>query len=212
MIWAAISRTFLSSSSRHSAMRCSALGQCWRAAILRSQITTVLGFCGSCRVLGQIPYLYTRHLRQRRKSQSRSFLQSGRPGPRAPRPPGARQRTGARRPWPSLGPPFAGRRRGGWSDAPAIPSNYSHFTVAHFTLTSRRTALRFRAFTGGQGDARTCPTFRHEQAEDVTMLQNFLNQFRERKSATSDEQRDDLERAIIRLRETLGIDWPREMT
>ena len=44
------------------------------------------------------------------------------------------------------------------------------------------------------------------------MLQNFLNQFRERKSATSDEQRDDLERAIIRLRETLGIDWPREMT
>src|SRR6516165_4126298 len=45
MIWAAISRTFLSSSSRHSAVRCSALGQCLRAAILRSQITTVLGFC-----------------------------------------------------------------------------------------------------------------------------------------------------------------------
>src|SRR6516165_3862706 len=45
MIWAAISRTFLSSSSRHSAMRCSALGQCLRAAIFKSQITTVLGFC-----------------------------------------------------------------------------------------------------------------------------------------------------------------------
>jgi hypothetical protein len=44
------------------------------------------------------------------------------------------------------------------------------------------------------------------------MLQNFLNQVRERKSATSDEHRGDLERAITRLRETLGIDRPREMT
>jgi hypothetical protein len=43
------------------------------------------------------------------------------------------------------------------------------------------------------------------------MLQNFLTQFRER-SATSDEQRGDLERAITRLRETLGIDRPRKMT
>ena len=44
------------------------------------------------------------------------------------------------------------------------------------------------------------------------MLQNFLTQFRERKSATSDEQRGDLERAITRLRETLGIYQPRDMT
>jgi hypothetical protein len=44
------------------------------------------------------------------------------------------------------------------------------------------------------------------------MLNNFLNQFRERKSATSDEHRADLEHAIARLRETLGIDQPREMT
>ena len=44
------------------------------------------------------------------------------------------------------------------------------------------------------------------------MLQNFLNQVRERKSATSDEHRGDLERAITRLRETLGIDRPREIT
>jgi hypothetical protein len=44
------------------------------------------------------------------------------------------------------------------------------------------------------------------------MLQNFLNQCRERKSATSEERRGDLERAIIRLRETLGVDRPREMT
>ena len=44
------------------------------------------------------------------------------------------------------------------------------------------------------------------------MLQNFLDQFRERKSATSNEHRGDLERAITRLRETLGIDQPREMT
>jgi hypothetical protein len=44
------------------------------------------------------------------------------------------------------------------------------------------------------------------------MLQNFPTQFRVRKSATSDEQRADLERAITRLRETLGIDRPREMT
>ena len=43
------------------------------------------------------------------------------------------------------------------------------------------------------------------------MLQNFLDQFRERKSATSN-QRGDLERAITRLRETQGIDQPREMT
>ena len=44
------------------------------------------------------------------------------------------------------------------------------------------------------------------------MLQNFLNQFRERNSTRSDEHLSDLERAIIRLRETLGIDRPREMT
>jgi hypothetical protein len=49
-------------------------------------------------------------------------------------------------------------------------------------------------------------------SEDATMLQNFLTQFRERKSATSDEQRGDLERAITRLRETLGIYQPRDMT
>jgi hypothetical protein len=49
-----------------------------------------------------------------------------------------------------------------------------------------------------------------EQTEDVTMLQNFLDQFRERKSATSNERRGDLEGAITQLRETLGID--REMT
>jgi hypothetical protein len=36
------------------------------------------------------------------------------------------------------------------------------------------------------------------------MLQNFLDQFRERKSATSNEHRGELERAITRLRETLG--------
>jgi len=36
------------------------------------------------------------------------------------------------------------------------------------------------------------------------MLQNFLNQVRERKSATSDEHRGDLERAITRLRKTSG--------
>ena len=44
------------------------------------------------------------------------------------------------------------------------------------------------------------------------MLQNFLNQVRERKSATSDEHRGDLERAITRLREMVGMDQPREMT
>jgi hypothetical protein len=44
------------------------------------------------------------------------------------------------------------------------------------------------------------------------MLLNFLDQFRERKSATSNEHRGDLEGAITRLRETLGIDQPREMT
>jgi hypothetical protein len=49
-----------------------------------------------------------------------------------------------------------------------------------------------------------------EQTEDVTMLQNFLDQFRERKSATGNEQRGDLEGAITQLRETLGIN--REMT
>jgi hypothetical protein len=49
-----------------------------------------------------------------------------------------------------------------------------------------------------------------EQMEDVTMLQNFLDQFRERKSATSNERRGDLEGAITQLRETLGIN--REMT
>jgi hypothetical protein len=49
-----------------------------------------------------------------------------------------------------------------------------------------------------------------EQTEDVTMLHNFLDQFRERKSATSDERRGDLECAITRLREMLGIN--REMT
>jgi hypothetical protein len=49
-----------------------------------------------------------------------------------------------------------------------------------------------------------------EQTEDVTMLQNFLDQFRERKSATSNERRGDLEGAITQLRETLGIN--REMT
>jgi hypothetical protein len=42
------------------------------------------------------------------------------------------------------------------------------------------------------------------------MLQNFLDQSRERKSASSNEHRGDLERAVALLRETLGID--REMT
>jgi hypothetical protein len=42
------------------------------------------------------------------------------------------------------------------------------------------------------------------------MLQNFLDQSRERKSTSSNEHRGDLERAIALLRETLGID--REMT
>ena len=49
-------------------------------------------------------------------------------------------------------------------------------------------------------------------SEDVTMLQNFLNQFRERNSTRSDEHLSDLERAITRLREMVGIDQPREMT
>jgi hypothetical protein len=44
------------------------------------------------------------------------------------------------------------------------------------------------------------------------MLQNFLDQFRERKSAASNGRLGDLERAISQLRETLGIDQPREMT
>jgi hypothetical protein len=44
------------------------------------------------------------------------------------------------------------------------------------------------------------------------MLQNFLDHFRERKSATSNEDRGDLKRAITRLRVTLGIDQPPEMT
>ena len=42
------------------------------------------------------------------------------------------------------------------------------------------------------------------------MLQNFLNQFRERNSTRSDEHLSDLERAITRLREMVGIDQPRE--
>jgi hypothetical protein len=42
------------------------------------------------------------------------------------------------------------------------------------------------------------------------MLQNFLDQFRERKSASSNERLGDHERAITQLREMLGID--REMT
>jgi hypothetical protein len=44
------------------------------------------------------------------------------------------------------------------------------------------------------------------------MLHNFLDQFRERKSATSNACRGDLEGAIIQLRQTLGIDQRREMT
>jgi hypothetical protein len=44
------------------------------------------------------------------------------------------------------------------------------------------------------------------------MLQNFLGQFRARKSATSNEHRGDLEQAITQLRVTLGLDQPREMT
>ena len=36
------------------------------------------------------------------------------------------------------------------------------------------------------------------------MLQNFLDHFRERKSATSEEHRGDLKRAITQLREVLG--------
>jgi uncharacterized alpha-E superfamily protein len=44
------------------------------------------------------------------------------------------------------------------------------------------------------------------------MLQNSLDQFRERESATSSEHLGDLERAISQLRETLGIDQLREMT
>jgi hypothetical protein len=37
------------------------------------------------------------------------------------------------------------------------------------------------------------------------MSQNFLDHFRERKSATSNEHRRDLEGAITQLRELLGI-------
>jgi hypothetical protein len=44
------------------------------------------------------------------------------------------------------------------------------------------------------------------------MLQNFLDQFRERKSAAGNGRLGDLERAISELRQTLGIDQPREMT
>jgi hypothetical protein len=44
------------------------------------------------------------------------------------------------------------------------------------------------------------------------MLQNFLDQFPERKSAAGNGRLGDLERAISELRETLGIDQPREMT
>jgi hypothetical protein len=43
------------------------------------------------------------------------------------------------------------------------------------------------------------------------MLQNFLDQFRERKSAAGNGRLGDLERAVSRLRQTLGIDQPREM-
>jgi hypothetical protein len=42
------------------------------------------------------------------------------------------------------------------------------------------------------------------------MLQNLLDQSRERNSTSGNEHRGDLERAIALLRETLGID--REMT
>jgi hypothetical protein len=51
-----------------------------------------------------------------------------------------------------------------------------------------------------------------EQMEDMTMLQNFLDQFRERKSAASNGRLGDLERAISQLREMLGTDQPPEMT
>jgi hypothetical protein len=44
------------------------------------------------------------------------------------------------------------------------------------------------------------------------MLQNFLDQFRERKSAAGNGRLGDLEHAISQLRQTLGIDQPREMT
>jgi hypothetical protein len=44
------------------------------------------------------------------------------------------------------------------------------------------------------------------------MLQNFLDQFRDGKSATINEACIDLERAITQLRETLPIDHTREMT
>ena len=44
------------------------------------------------------------------------------------------------------------------------------------------------------------------------MLQDFLDQFRERKSAAGNGRLGNLERAISRLRQNLGIDQPREMT
>ena len=44
------------------------------------------------------------------------------------------------------------------------------------------------------------------------MSQNSLDQSRDRKSATSSDRLSNLERAISQLRETLGIDQPREMT
>jgi hypothetical protein len=44
------------------------------------------------------------------------------------------------------------------------------------------------------------------------MLQNFLDQFRERKSAAGNGRLGDLECAISQLRQNLGIDQPREMT
>jgi hypothetical protein len=44
------------------------------------------------------------------------------------------------------------------------------------------------------------------------MSLNLLDQFRERISAAGNEHPGDLERAITRLRDTLGIDQPREMT
>jgi DNA-binding SARP family transcriptional activator len=44
------------------------------------------------------------------------------------------------------------------------------------------------------------------------MLRNFLDEFRDRKSATSNKACDDLERTITHLREMVAIDRTREMT
>ena len=71
------------------------------------------------------------------------------------------------------------------------------FHVGPFTL-SFSNGIRFRRFRG-------------EQTEDGTLLQ-VSSQFREHKSATSDEPRSDLERKINRLREMLAIDHTQEMT